>query len=730
MHDRYPLRRRALASLSAWVATLLLIASAACDPQLASETRTTTVPTAADGAVAQVRRGYLGRDFWACARDGAALRLVHPDSAPLQAWTILCVARAEADAVPLAEAMLNERPGEPWALFARAGALVDHPSRGAEEGIPAARAALAALPGHPDAVWLLGRALVVHAPREEAEAFFAAQPQPAPADLVALELAFVAQQFTTTESRIVELADRVRAFDPDNVDAEFMTATWQLLHRRPGEAEASLRRALALSPHAPPLHAKLWEAIQAWPARDAADRRAAIEADVALLLQHRGDSPAALRAASHVYQDMSPETYKNLDAELLTRFPGSAEADWARYGQILALDMARDERKGQADPTADAEELRLLEAFLARPVVTRLLGDVTRMRYWLLRDVEGVAPEALRDALQAWAQHDRINYQPLAVAAAELSERTPYDAEAEAVARLALERGEARLAEARRTDPAEAARDPGFVLTPLYGALATTLQAQGRDTEAREVLERGRSLENRAPKYLVQLAALAEADGRLDEAEQLLVEGLPRWGGDTICDDALRQLYRRRNGSERDYAAHRERLEAEHHERRRTALLAKSTVEPDALRPFVLPKYGGGERASDSLRGKLAVIHFWSRGCGWCVAEMPAVQQFADAVAGSPDVVFTTIYTGDETADLAPWLAERQLRLEVLLGARYFLDSGWRSMPLTLFVTPDGHLAFVHKGASARLVEEFGWYVEATRERATRDAVDSLRAAG
>ncbi|MBZ5714930.1 redoxin domain-containing protein [Nannocystis pusilla] len=729
MYDRYPLRRRALASLCALIGALLLVASAACDSRPASEPRTTTV-TAADGAVAQVRRAYLGRDFWACARDGAALRLVHPDSAPLQSWTILCVARAKADAVPLAEAMLRERPGEPWALFARAGALVDHPRRGAEEGIPAARAALAAMPDHPDAVWLLARALVVHAPREEAEAFFAAQPQPAPADLVALELAFVAQQFETTESRIAELADRVRALDPDNVDAEFMTATWQLLHRRPGEAEASLRRALALSPHAPPLHARLWQAIDVSPTREAADRRAAIDADVALLLQHRGDSPAALQAAAHVYQDMSQETYQELTAEVLTRFPDSAEADWARYGQLLALDMARDGRKGPADPAADAEELRLLDAFLARPVVTRLLGDVTRMRYWLLRDIEGVAPEALRDALQAWAQHDRNNFQALAVVAVELSERTAYDAEAEAIARLALERGEARLAEARRTDPAAATRDPGFLLTPLYGALAATLQAQGRDAEAREVLERGRPLESRAAKYLVQLAALAEADGRLDEAEQLLVEGLPRWGGDATCDDALRQLYRRRHGNERGYAAHRERLEAEHHERRRTALLAKSTVEPEALRPFALPKLGGGERASDSLRGKLAVIHFWGRSCGACVMEMPALQQFADAVAGSPDVVFTTVHTDDDTAELTEWLAERQLRLEVLLGARYYLDSGWRSIPLTLFVAPDGRVAFVHEGASARLVEEFGWYVEATRERATRDAVASLRAAG
>ncbi|WAS95115.1 TlpA disulfide reductase family protein [Nannocystis punicea] len=711
---------------------MMSLLSAACGERSEAEPRAAVITraAAADGAAAQVRRAYLGRDYWACARDGAALRLVHPDSAPLQAWTILCVARSGVDAVPLAEAMLAERPGDPWALFARAGALVDHPGRGAEEAAPAARVALAAMPDHPDAVWLLGRALVVHAPRDEAAAFFAERPQPAPADLVALELAFAAQQPEATESRVSELAARVRAADPGNVDAEFMTATWQLQNSRASEAEASLRRALELSPHSPALHSKLWQAIRLSPVREAADRRAAIDADVALLLRHRGDAPAALQAAAYVYTDMAPETYQELTAELLARFPDSAEADWARYGQILALDEARYGREGRVDPAADAEELRLLDAFLARRViVTRLLADVTRMRYGLLSQAEGVSSEQQLAALQAWARHDRINVHGQADAVARFSARTDHDAEAEAIARLILEHGEARLAEQRRIDPSEV--DAGSMLTPLYAALATTLQAQGRDGEAREVLGRGRAHRYKAPEFLVQLAAVAEADGNIDEAEQWLVEGLSRWGGEAVCGEALRQLYRRQHGSERGYAEHRARLEVEHVERRRAALLAKSAVaEPQALRPFVLAKVGGGERDSASLRGKLGIINFWSRNCGPCVREMPALQQLADALAGSPDVVVTTVNADDDPAGLAEWMTGRELRLEVLLGARYFNDLGYRGVPQTLFVAPDGRVLFAHEGAPARLVEEFGWYVEATRERAAREAGASLHAAG
>lgn len=719
--------------LVAALSLALPLLSVGCSPRAGVEPQASAVMAVdvADGAAAQLRRAYLGRDWWACARDGAGLQRVHPQSARVQAWAILCVARSGVDAVPLADAMLAARPGEPWALFARAGALIDHPSRGKQEAIPAARAALEAMPGEPDAVWQLGRALVVHARASETAAFFAAQPRPAPAELVALELAFAIQSPEVTESRVLELADQARAADPDNVDAEFAAASWQLGNQRAAEAVVSLRRALDLSPHAPALHAQLWQAIRQSGGGDAADVRAAIDADVALLLLHRGDAPAALAAAANVYEDMSPETHKKFTAELLARFPTSTEADWARFGQILALDHARYERRerGAADPAADAELLRHLDAFLAGPVtVTRLLGDVYRMRHALVREAEDVAPEVLLAAVRDWAPHEQFNFGQLAEAVAELSARTGYHAEAEAVARLALARAEALVGPV--SDPTTIDDDTGSLLSAVDGALGATLLAQGRRAEADEVLARGRALKHRAPRFLVQLAALAEADGKIAEAEQLLVEGLPLWGGAEICEDALKQLYRRQHGSDRGYAAHRLRLEAGAREQRRAALLATAIAEPKTLPPFALAKLGGGELRSEALGGKVVVINFWGVSCHPCVAEMPALQQLADAFAGSSDVVVATINIDSETDDLAAWMTAHALRLEVLLGGRYFNDSGYRGIPLTLFVDDRGRVVFTQEGATARLVEEFTWRIEALRERATGPERAALRAAG
>lgn len=156
-------------------------------------------------------------------------------------------------------------------------------------------------------------------------------------------------------------------------------------------------------------------------------------------------------------------------------------------------------------------------------------------------------------------------------------------------------------------------------------------------------------------------------------------------------------------------------------------MLTTELAEPRPLAPFVLPRLAGGELRSDTLAGRVAVINLWSTTCAPCVAELPDLQALADAFAGSPDVVITSINTDPNADAIAAWMSERKLRFDVLFGGRWFDESGYRVLPTTLFVDSQGRVAFIKEGKTDRLVEEFTWRIEALRAKVRGDRKRATR---
>jgi tetratricopeptide (TPR) repeat protein len=578
----------------------LLTASAACCSKPNEATTSPTLASPADptiAAILEVRRGYFGRDWWACARAGEVLLASHPTSAPLRAWTIACAARAGEDALPLAETMLAGAPGDPWGLFARASALIDDLRRGPDEGIPAAQAAAQAL-AHPDTRWLVGRALVVHGAREEATAFLAAQSdRESSPELLGLELALLSTM-EDVETQLLTTAKKVRALDPKFVDGWFLPALWLLRHRRSDEAEPLLARALRLSPHSPTLHAELWNAIMQSRERSATQKRAALDADVAALLRARSSGPPALHAAAYAYDDVSPETSRRLRAEILARFPNSREADWVRIEEIRDLSQARDQamRKGtKPEPAAEKALKTALDDFIARPrhAVPALLGEVHSLRYFLVKEDDDASPETLLAAARGLANHERQNLHLLADAATTLTGRTRYHAEAEALVRAGLQLAEHQLA---RASPSErvSVRAQNLQSILLCG-LGTVLRTQGRFIEARSALIQAHALtRGRLVEPLLGLAALAEAEGRPSAAEAHLLEALTIDSKSEKVEVALKALYRQRHRGERGFDKYRAGVERSLGEQRKAAVLASAIKDPSRLTPFTLQDLNGG----------------------------------------------------------------------------------------------------------------------------------------
>jgi thiol-disulfide isomerase/thioredoxin len=124
---------------------------------------------------------------------------------------------------------------------------------------------------------------------------------------------------------------------------------------------------------------------------------------------------------------------------------------------------------------------------------------------------------------------------------------------------------------------------------------------------------------------------------------------------------------------------------------------------------------------SETFAGRVTVINLWATFCRPCVDELPALQKLADAFAGAPDVAIITINTDPDIDRLTPWMTEHGHYFEVLLGERWSIEAGYRSLPTTLFIDPHGRIVFIKEGATDRLVEEFTWRIEALRLKPRRE---------
>jgi len=68
------------------------------------------------------------------------------------------------------------------------------------------------------------------------------------------------------------------------------------------------------------------------------------------------------------------------------------------------------------------------------------------------------------------------------------------------------------------------------------------------------------------------------------------------------------------------------------------------------LPSFSLPDLHGQQVTSDSLRGKVVVLNFWTKTCGPCLEEMPEIAELAKILRDRKDVAVVTISIDDGPA--------------------------------------------------------------------------------
>lgn len=121
-----------------------------------------------------------------------------------------------------------------------------------------------------------------------------------------------------------------------------------------------------------------------------------------------------------------------------------------------------------------------------------------------------------------------------------------------------------------------------------------------------------------------------------------------------------------------------------------------------------LKDLAGATHTLREYRGRVVVLDFWYRGCGWCIRAMPQMKQLADDFRDRPVAILGM--NKDQNSQDARFVADVMgLNYPTLVGAtaepeKYHVQG----FPTLVIVDPQGKIAEFHVGYSANLRAEVG----------------------
>lgn len=654
-----------------------------------------------------------------------------PESIDLRLWTVTNWARSgRADeALAVAETLVADHPEDVRSHVAHAFAL-RYAEDSTDDALAAADRALELGPTDPLAVWIKGFVLFARGDYDEIAVLMDERlPELEPwAELVVVKANAVAAQRYDDEGGDEKFAEglalfaEARAMDPENLDAHFFPASYLAGARRLTEALPLLDRALEISPLAPGIHQTLWQATALRRDLEPEEKRALVAADAEQLLAARGDDPATLLALTNAFEQAELQDRKRaVEDRILAEHPGSEQAEWVLINR--ARDLRRQLAEGEITDTAAYEaELR------------RRYWDLLDRKPWAMEDVvpseayralfmsysrdEEVDPDTLVMLAEGMAEYERLNPSMQATVALALADRGVGLDVADRIARDGIDLTEDYLEERRKVYEARGQFDEvrNWLLAGMHDAVGWVAWKQGDRARAIEHLETALELNEKAAIASYHLGRIAEAEGDLDAAQRYYAQGRAadvRLGSDRKSDKALAALYESRYGTTEGYEEWADALTSDDVNARRSEVLADRIEDPQPAPTFRLVTLTGDTVTNEVLDGKVGVINFWGTWCGPCVAEAPQLQEFHEKYADHPDVVFLTIDNDPDPDDVRVWVERHEVTYPVLLDDGFVSEAGVHAFPTTWFIDRDGRLVYSHEGATAVVLEEFTWRVEA-----------------
>jgi len=113
----------------------------------------------------------------------------------------------------------------------------------------------------------------------------------------------------------------------------------------------------------------------------------------------------------------------------------------------------------------------------------------------------------------------------------------------------------------------------------------------------------------------------------------------------------------------------------------------------------------GRPTALVDYRGKVVVMDFWYRGCGWCIYAMPQVMQLATDYAGKP-VVVLGMNTDQKESDARFVIDALELKYPTIKAEQIPMKYGVQGFPTLIIVDKEGIVRDIHRGYSPTLRQD------------------------
>lgn len=688
-------------------------------------------------AASELRELYFARDYESGFERGRRYAARFPENFELRAWFILNEARNEmtAEAVKDAKTLVETNKESAWAWFALANAYIrDSQSK---EGLDAAERAVALAPENEEFVFLYNSALLANQKYDEIYAFLDKNSAKVKDRARFLYTRAEAQYRQAIGGTVPNDALKKTSFEnfaealklnPNGVGANYIYAVYLNGEKRFAEALPLLKKAVSLSPDSSSIRRQYWLAmLNGQPEKTEKQRTAEAVADTDNLLRRRPDSINALDTVSAFYESdlKMPEKRRELEAIIVKQFPASGKAEW------IAVKNYREFAKNNDVYTDKAKKeiyKQMIRAFIERPQHVRenLLGDGYLALFLAVQNDSANTNDEMLKIVDGMVAYEKSNATVVYPEGAHVLADRKMFREAERIARLGLTAGRASVEKERSSykeekDYADALR---YTESLMRDALGWVFFKENRlDDAEREWLEAAKINDKRAA-LLNHLGQLYEAKNDLERAENFYTKAYAAFYGKTNpYGDVLKNLYQKRNGNLTGFEIYFERVKTVERAARRGRILAERVKEPKSATPFTLKNLDAKAVSLADLKGKIVVVNIWGTWCGPCVGEMPEFQELHKKYQNDKDVAIITVNNDGDLKLVKKFMRDRKYDFTVLQDENYLQSVGVQIFPTTWFIDGDGKISFVKIGASDKLIEEFGWRIEALKKQ-TKSVVE------